>query len=108
VPNIETNKLESELITTTGSGPGDKLKAESGTQLFVITIESCTYEGRYELSGEQTCSLPEGSVGKQEHEIVCSPPGSSLNFTAFTTGPAKLIMNTTVKLAEVTATWGAE
>jgi hypothetical protein len=108
VPNIETNPLKGELLTTTGSGPEDKLKAESGSTLFMITINSCTFEGRYELTGEQSCSLPEGAVGKQEHEIVCSPTGSSLVFVAFGAGPAKLIMDTTVKLAEVTAAWGAE
>jgi hypothetical protein len=109
VPNIITAKLKSALITGTGSGPEDQLEPEVGGNIFTIEIRGClAFEGQYELSGKQTCSLPEATVGLVEHEIVCSPPGSSLTFGYSPgTASAKLFMDTTVKL-NGTAAWGAE
>lgn len=104
VQTIKTEKLKSELITGTGSGPEVKFEPELGGDIFDISVTGCSLEGIYKLSGTQTCALPESSVGKLEHEIVCSPPGSSLSFQG---EPAKLFVDTAVKL-EGTAAWGAE
>jgi len=110
VPNIPSTDLKSSLITGTGSGPEDEFEPESGTTMFEITLTGgqCVWAGKYSLTGKQSCSLPEGFAGKVEHEIVCSPTGSSLDFQAVpSNGPAKLFMDTTVKLSAGSA-WGAE
>jgi hypothetical protein len=82
VPNIVTNKLNEFLVQGRDSGPEDEVEPETGTTLATITInegEHCsTFEGKHEVNGKQTCSLPEATAGLVEHELVCSPTGGTL------------------------------
>jgi hypothetical protein len=110
VPNHISKPLKGGLVTGTGSGPEDQLEPQSGTTIFEFEVGrfNCILSGSYNVTGKQTCSLPESSVGKPEHEIACSPPGgSSLQVSG---QPANLFLGTTAKLGGTAAgsAWGAE
>jgi hypothetical protein len=69
-----------------GSPVEDELKPKSGAKdLAEIAVEpageaSCADTGVYPLEGTQKCKLPSGETLKVEHEINCTPAGSSLEF----------------------------
>lgn len=73
VPNIKF-KFKDKLI----AGPEDEFEPETGTLFVEIKVEVCALKGSYEVKGTQKCKLPEGEVFKIEHQIECTPAGSSL------------------------------
>jgi hypothetical protein len=106
VPNIKTNKLNDLLITGTGIGPEDEFEpAEAGGPFALINIEGCSLEAaEVKVTGKQICQLPEGPVGKVEHEVVCSPTGGTLKLGA---NAASYFGTAQVKLTNGWG-WGAE
>jgi len=105
VPNIKTKKLNDLLITGTGIGPEDEFEPAEGTVFALINIEGCALEAKEaKVEGKQICQLPEGPVGKVEHEVVCSPTGGTLKLGA---NPASYFGTAQVKLTSGSG-WGAE
>jgi hypothetical protein len=71
-----------------------------------ITRATCALKGTYKVAGSpgQVCAFPEATIGKVEHEIVCSSSGSQLKLNG---NPAGLFSTETVKLSSG-ASWAAE
>jgi hypothetical protein len=72
-------KTKGELIGT--KGPVEvELKPETGT-LFTtleLTGASCALKGKYEVSGSQICSQPDGEAQNIDHELLCTESGGKL------------------------------
>jgi len=104
VHNITTNKLNEFLVQGRDSGPEDEVEPETGTAVATVTVEGCSLESENKVTGKQTCSLPEATVGLVEHELVCSPTVGTLLFA----GKAASYYGTaSVKLTNRWA-WGTE
>jgi len=105
VANIETKPLNDLLITGKGVGPEDEFEPVTGTTFAEVSItgSSCALVSKEPVTGKQICQLPEGPVGKVEHEIECSPSGGSLEFGK---KPASYYGNATVKLSGTAEGWG--
>jgi len=110
VPNIKTETLNDSLIMGKGVGPEDEFEPASGTTFAKIAIKGkeCSLgESSEAVTGKQICQLPEATVGKVEHEVVCSPSGGSLLFGG---KPASYYGTANIKLGGTAAgwSWGAE
>lgn len=104
VPKI-TAKLKDKLIENSSKAIEDEFEQESSSEPFAtIVIETCTLKGSYKVTGTQTCELPESTVFKEKHEIVCTPSGSHLKLGS---EPATYKGTATVEL-ENKHKWAAE
>src|ERR1035441_4850727 len=65
-------------LTVFKGEPGEIFEPVEGKLFVAITITGCSVEGKYEVTGKQQCELPEATVAKAEHEVVCTPAGSEL------------------------------
>lgn len=73
--HFELQVTSGTTATATGSGPGE--------EFVKIPITGCSEaEGEHPITGSQLLELPEGEVGKVEHEIVAKKAGSHLKFGA--------------------------
>jgi hypothetical protein len=101
---IKTVALKNTLITGKGIGPEVEFEPESGTTFAEIVITGCSLESTTKVTGKQICQLPEATVGKVKHEVVCSPSGGELKFGA---EPASYYGTETVSLSNGWG-WAAE
>ena len=103
---ITTNKLNDFLITGKGIGPEDEFEPAEGTTFVKIKIAGaeCALASEEAVTGKQICQLPEATVGKVEHEVVCSPSGGSL---VLGTKAASYYGTANIKLTNGWS-WGAE
>jgi hypothetical protein len=93
------------LVTGKGGGPEDEFKpAVAGEPL--VTIETsgaeCALVAKTAVKGTTICQLPEAEVGLVEHEIECSPSGSSLTLG---TAAAGFFSSVKVKIVGTGAGW---
>jgi len=65
------------LEETGGSSTTLVLTLEPGSE-FTISGSSCTLKKTTTLKGKLTCQIPNLTVMKDEHEIVCKPSGSEI------------------------------
>lgn len=77
---IKTAALKNTLINGKGIGPEIEFEPESGTTFAEIAVTGCSLESTNKVTGKQICQLPEATVGKVKHEVVCSPTGGELKF----------------------------
>ena len=82
-------------LTVFKGEPGEIFEPVEGKLFVAITITGCSVEGKYEVTGKQQCELPEATVAKAEHEVVCTPAGSELKLK---TAEAKFTSTEKVKL----------
>jgi hypothetical protein len=107
VPNIKF-KFTDQLV---GSPVEDEFKpAVAGKPFVEIVIKNkgakiCLEKGTFPVEGTQKCELPSGETFKTEHEIKCTPAGSSLKFNK--TETATFESTDTVKL-EAGGEWAVE
>jgi hypothetical protein len=104
VSNITTNKLIGTLVEGSDHGPEDELAPAEGTTLAKVKVAECALESMENVTGKQTCSIPEAVAGLVEHELVCSPSGGALEFGK---KPASYYGTTSAKLSNGSA-WGTE
>ena len=98
---------DGRLIMGKGIGPEEELKpAVAGKPFFEIETSGaeCAIAGTAKIEGATVCSLPEATVGKVEHEMICSSSGSNLMSGG---KPASYTTSEKLKLANGW-TWGAE
>jgi len=69
-----------------------------------IAGAECALASEEAVTGKQICQLPEATVGKVEHEVVCSPSGGSL---VLGTKAASYYGTANIKLTNGWS-WGAE
>lgn len=77
------------LVTGKGGGPEDEFKPAVAEKPFVEIETSgaeCALVAKTAVTGTTICQLPEAEVGLVEHEIACSPSGSSLKLGATAAG----------------------
>lgn len=77
------------LVTGKGGGPEDEFKPAVAEKPFVEIETSgaeCALVAKTAVTGTTICQLPEAEVGLVEHEIECSPSGSSLKLGATAAG----------------------
>jgi hypothetical protein len=104
VSNITTNKLTGLLVEGIDDGPEDELAPAEGTTLAKVKVAECALESMENVTGKQTCSIPEATTGLVEHELICSPSGGALEFAK---KPASYYGTMSTKLTNGSA-WGTE
>jgi len=93
------------LVTGKGGGPEDEFKPTVAEKPFVEIETSgaeCALVAKTPVTGTTICQLPEAEVGLAEHEIECSPSGSSLKLG---TAAAGFFSAVKVKIVGTGAGW---